>query len=154
MAGTSDSNVVIFPIRPGHVSRFFDGKRNVFVKFTKMKLKKGMLLVFYVSREMVLAGEAKIAKVERLHPNVAWDSYRDRIFLNKEEYDQYVGVSPVGGEERKMKDVLVITLSSFRKYDPASRSPLSITPSGRYITKDMYNEIVKNSRVKSGVTNQ
>lgn len=143
MADGSDRNVVIFPVRPGHVSRFFDEERDVFVKFIKMKLKKGMLLVFYVSKEMVLAGEAKITKVEQLHPDVAWDRYGDRIFLNKEEYDKYVGVSPIGGEERKMKDVSVLSLSSFRKYDPAFRSPLSITPSGRYITTEMYNEITK-----------
>lgn len=138
MVDMSERKAVIFPIIPSHVSRFFDEERDIFVKFTKMKLKKGMLLIFYVSKEMVLAGEAKITKVEQLYPDVAWESYRNRIFLDREEYDKYVGFSPISREERKTKDVLVLSLSSFRKYDPTLRVPLSITPSVRYITKETY----------------
>ena len=42
-----------------------------------------------------------------------------------------------------MKDISVITLSKIKKYDSPVISPLSITPFGRYLSKEMYSEILK-----------
>ena len=82
MIYTSNRKVgAIFPIRPKHLLNIFERNRDVFVKFTKMKLEKGMALIFYVSEKKILIGQAKIKKVEKLYPDVAWELYNDRIFL-------------------------------------------------------------------------
>lgn len=131
----------IFPILREHVSNLFGGDRDVFVKFTKLNLDRSSLIVFYVSREKLLFGEAKVGHIERLNPDAAWSRYRNRVFLNEEEYDRYVRVSPISKEDRKMHEVTVFELQNMRKYKRPVRSVYPITPSGRYLTKEMIDKI-------------
>ena len=131
----------IFPVLPEHVSNLFGGDRNVFVKFTKLNLRSGSTIVFYVSREKLLIGEAKVGHVERLNPDVAWSRYKNRVFLDEEGYDKYVRVSPVSKEERKMSKVTVFELKNARKYKRPVRSIYPVTSSGRYLTKEMIDKI-------------
>ena len=70
----------IFPVLRKHVSNLFGGDRDVFVKFTKLKLRNGSVIVFYISGEKLLSGEAKVRHIERLNPDVAWSRYKDRVF--------------------------------------------------------------------------
>lgn len=132
----------IFPVLPEHVPNLFDHGRNVFVKFTKLtKLRIGSTIVFYVSREKVLVGEGRVKVIEKLNPEVAWARYRDRIFLDKEEFDFYIEISPISGEERKMRKLAVFALNKVKKYRKPFRSIYPVTASGRYLTKEMVNEI-------------
>ena len=132
----------IFPVLEEHVLNLFKSDRNVFVKFTKMTLSKGMALIFYVSGKKVLIGQAKIENVEKLDTDVAWSLYKNRIFLKKEEYDKYVGISPISGKERKMKQITVFTFSNMKKYDSPRLTTLAVTASGRYLSKKEYRDIV------------
>jgi len=144
MTHTSSRKVgAIFPVLEEHVSNIFNGDHDVFVKFTKMKLKKGILLIFYVSRKKVLMGQAKIKNVEKLHPNVAWSLYNNRIFLNHKEYKKYVEISPISGKKRKMKEISAFTLTNIKKYDTPVLSTLAVTSAGRYISKREYHNILK-----------
>lgn len=131
----------IFPILREHVSNLFGHNRDVFVKFTKLNLKSDCTIVFYVSHEKLLVGEAKVGRIERLSPNVAWSRYKDRVFLDKEEYDKYVRVSPVSKEERKLGEVTIFELENVKKYERPVRSIYPITSSGRYLTKEMIDRI-------------
>lgn len=131
----------IFPVLREHVSNLFGRDRDVFVKFTKLNLESGSTIVFYVSGEKLLIGEAKVVRIERLNPDIAWSRYKDRVFLDEEEYDEYVRVSPISKEERKMSEVTVFELENVRKYKRPVRSIYPVTSSGRYLTKEMIDKI-------------
>lgn len=131
----------IFPLLRAHVSSLFSRDRDVFVKFTMLNLKGGSIIVFYVSGEKVLIGEAKAYCVERLTPCLAWSQYSDRIFLDEEEYNSYVRVSPISKEKRRMKEITIFELENLRKYRKPIRSIYPVTASGRYLTKEMIDRI-------------
>lgn len=131
----------IFPVLREHVSNLFSRDRNVFVKFTKLNLESGSVIVFYVSHEKMLIGEAKVGNIERLNPDAAWSRYKDRTFLDEEEYKQYVRISPITKEARKMSEVTVFELENMRKYKKPVRSIYTVTPSGRYLSKEMVDKI-------------
>ena len=131
----------IFPVLREHVSNLFGRDRGVFVKFTKLNLKSDSTIVFYVSGEKLLIGEAKVRHIEKLNPNAAWSRYKDRVFLDEEEYDKYVRVSPISKEERKMNEITVFELENVRKYKKPVRSIYPVTSSGRYLTKEMIDKI-------------
>ena len=131
----------IFPVLRRHVSNLFCRDRDVFVKFTKWRLESGSRIVFYVSREKLLIGEARVRHIERLNPDVAWSRYKDRIFLDEEEYDKYVRISPISKGERKMSEVTVFELENMKKYRKPVRSIYPVGSSGRYLTKEMINKI-------------
>ena len=136
----------IFPVLREHISNLFGHDRDVFVKFTKLNLKNGSTIVFYVSREKLLIGEAEVRHVERLNPNIAWSHYKDRIFLDEEEYGKYVRISPIDESARKMNEITVFELKNVRKYEKPLNSIYRITPSGRYLTKEMIDKIRSLSR--------
>jgi len=134
----------IFPVLPEHVPNLFDRGRDVFVKFTKLtNLRRGSTIVFYVSWEKVLVGEGRVKNIEKLDPEVAWSRYKDRIFLDKDEYDSYIEISPISREERKMRELTVFMLNKVKRYGKAVRSIYPVTSSGRYLTKGMVDEIKK-----------
>ena len=135
----------IFPVLPEHVSELFD-KRDVFVKFTKLKIEKGSTIVFYVSGEKLLAGEAKVGHTERLNPDFVWSRYGDRLFLDEKSYKDYVTISPISKERRKMRKVTVYELENVEKYAEPIRSIYPVTSSGRYLTKEMIENIRSHRR--------
>jgi len=91
----------------------------------------------------VLVGEGKVKVIEKLNPEVAWSRYRGRIFLDKDEFDSYTEISPISGEERKMRKLTVYVLGSVKKYRKPFRPIYPVTASGRYLTKEMVNDIRK-----------
>ena len=119
----------------------FRYNRDVFVKFTRLNLDSGSTIVFYVSGEKLLIGDAKVDHIERLNPDVAWERYKGRVFLDKEEYDEYARISPISKEERKMSEITVFLLENIRKYKKPTRSIYPVTPSGRYLTSKMIKKI-------------
>jgi len=132
----------IFPILPEHVSRLFEEKRDVFVKFTKFtNFRSGSVIVFYVSREKFLIGEGEIKYFERLDPEIAWSVYGDRIFLDKKDYGRYARISPVEKVNRKKKEITIFILRNICKYEKPVKLDYAITPSGRYLTKKMFEDI-------------
>jgi hypothetical protein len=111
------------------------------VKFTKLNLESGSTIVFYVSGEKLLIGEAKVGHIERLNPEVAWSRYKNRVFLDEEEYHEYAKISPISKEARKMSEVTVFELENIRKYRNPVRSIYPVTSSGRYLTREMIDKI-------------
>lgn len=136
----------IFPVSSEHVSNLFRYNRDVFVKFTILNLESGSTIVFYVSGEKLLIGEAKVDHIERLNPDIAWDRYKSRIFLDEEEYNKYAKISPISKKERKMSEVTVFELENRKKYKKPTRAIYPVTPSGRYLTKKMIDKIRSLSR--------
>ncbi len=133
----------IFPISIEHANRIFDSGRTVFVKFTTFsKLEKGYKIVFYISREKKILGEAVIKKIEKLDPKTAWSNYGNLMFLEESEFEEYAAKSSIKGETRKMTQITVFILKAITRY-PKLHLLTGITPAGRYLTCSEYDKMVE-----------
>jgi hypothetical protein len=132
----------VFPISSENIESLFSKKRRAFVKFTKFKrLQKGSKIIFYASKALI--GEGVIEKVEEMEPKIAWSYYNEQISLSKKQYVKYTARSPINGEERKMRQITIFFLKKMKKYQPPITSNFSVTPAGRYISKEEYQQITK-----------
>jgi len=129
----------IFPISKFHANRFLKDKKTVFVKFTRFRqLKKGSKIIFYVSGQKLLIGEGTIENIELLDTETAWSRYNQQIFLTEEEYENYVGTSPVTCENRKATYITLFTLKNLKRLASPTKPAKPMTPSGCYVTKEEY----------------
>lgn len=132
----------IFPISSKHANRIFDEGRTIFAKYTKFKqLKKNSKIIFYISKEKRLFGEGTIESVEGLDPKTAWACFGQKIFLNKDEFEQYTVKSPIGGKRRMMPEITVYLLKDLRKYSKSNQLSTKMTPAGLYVTNKEYEKI-------------
>ena len=132
----------IYPI-PNHlVDRFFLKKAKVFVKFlthTSTKLAPKNKVIFYASHgSKKIVGEGIIEKIEFLTPEIVLAKYKDRLFLNEDEFFSYVEKSP----SRSSKEILTLTLKKIRKYSHPIEYNKKITMAGQYITLEEYNSLI------------
>jgi hypothetical protein len=63
--------------------------------------------------------------------------------LDEEEYYSYTEISPISKEERKMRELTIFILNRVKRYEKPVRSIYPVTSSGRYLTKEMVDEIRK-----------
>lgn len=141
---TTDFKVgAIFPILPEHTPKLFEEGQSVFVKFTKLQLDKGMIIAFYVSGRRNIVGQGTITNIEKMRPKEVWTKYGNKIFLTKREYDSYVRISSISGEERKSKKITAFVLKDLKKYEKPVIPTRYVTPAGRYLYR----------RTKSGSEN-
>jgi hypothetical protein len=128
---------VAFPIPKKYVNRFFEEGKNVFVKpATAWKqLKSGMKFVFYQSQEDTgFVGEARIKRIILSeNPMQFFESYRDRIFLTKNELEEYMKSQGEGKREGKSKLWMAIELEDIKKYDEPVRSERFVPASEQYL---------------------
>jgi hypothetical protein len=131
---------VIYPLLHEHIERIFQGK-DIFCKYVGKGIPRigfGSKLLFYVSgSRSEIVGEATIEAVEFLTPDEIIARYENRLFITKEELDNY----------RKLRDrppdrkLIVLSLSKIRKYDRPRRMPKVVTMAGRTLSKDEYRQI-------------
>jgi len=134
----------IFPVSLIQAKRILEEDKRVFGKYTKFnRLKENDKLIFYVSGEKKLAGEAVIEKITCLTPTAAWMTYGAKLFLNKKEFEQYTSISPIGGKTRTSPKITLFLLKDVKKYDPAIQSSIKMTPSGCYFNSQEYQRIIK-----------
>ena len=140
---TRDHNLktygAIFPIQQQNVDPLFNQEKNVFVKFTNFtKLKKHMIIIFYSKKKLI--GEGTIQKTERIDPETAWNQYKNKIFLNKEEFEDYVNISPITKQERKKRNINIFHLK-LNKFKNPITCHYVINAAGQYISKEEYQTI-------------
>lgn len=82
-------------------------------------------------------------KVEKINPEIAWIRYGKQIFLNESEYNQYVVKSPISGKDRKMTEITIFIFKKLKKYKKPIKCMYDVTPSGRYIAREEYQQIKK-----------
>jgi hypothetical protein len=131
----------IYPVTTEQASNIFDKGKTVFVKFTKMtNLKPNSKIIFYVTKEKVLYGEATIRSANRMSPLEVWGKYGKDLFLNQDEYERYSNWSSVEKKSRTNTELTVFVLKNLNRY---KHSPLfrGITPSGRYLSEEEYCKI-------------
>ena len=131
-----------FPIPKRFMNRFFEKGKNVFIKPATLwkNLRPGMKLVFYQSHEDTgFVGEAKIKDIKLIDdPMKVFEMYGDRVFLTKEELEEYVKSQErwksfrSRGREKK-KRWLDIELESIRKYDEPTKPKRFVPVGGQYV---------------------
>ena len=92
----------VFPVTANQASRILDEGKRVFVKFTNMtKFKINSKIVFYVTKDMKLIGEGTIRRIHKMPSTEAWSKYHKEMFLNDDEYEEYVHWSSIEKKPRR-----------------------------------------------------
>ena len=133
---------VAFPIPKWFIERFFNRRKDVFIKPATIykELKPGMKFFFYQSREdQGFVGEAKIKDIKLIDdPMKVFEMYGDRVFLTKEELEEYVKSQERWKSFRsrgrtKKKRWLIIVLEDIRKYDKPIKPNRFVPVGGQYL---------------------
>ncbi|AEC52114.1 hypothetical protein PNA2_1199 [Pyrococcus sp. NA2] len=137
---------VTFPVPKQLLDRILKGGKRVFVKPATLRVKPGMKLIFYASREdQGFQGEAEIESVEHFtNVEEIIRKYKDELFLTPDELRKYERDrkrwQTRGGRSREW---LVIKLKNVRKYKKKVKPKRFVVVSGRYIKRDEYEEILR-----------
>ena len=135
--------IAVFSVSREHSASIFEGKRNVFVKYTNFgKLTKDSKIVFYISKEKILIGEGKIEKIYDATPDAIWARFGEQIFLDYSQYVQYTTVSPVEKMPRKKQLLKAFVLKEVRKYKQEIEWKHGFAPSGCYLAAEEYSRMV------------
>lgn len=135
---------IVYPIPIEIIDRVFRSKKFMFLKYlphTSTKLKPNDKVLFYVSKaSKQVVGEGIIEKTEFLTPDESLLKYGDKLFLNKEELENYTAKQ---SGRTSTKKLLVLSLTKVRKYTKEIRYPRPLTMTGEYITKREYLSLMK-----------
>ena len=139
---------VTFPVPKWFLDRILDGDRTVFVKPSTLRVKPGMKVVFYASREgQAWLGEAEVESVEFF--NSVEDiikKYEKELFLTSEELREYERErAKWHSRGRRPRPWMVLKLKNIRKYPKPVKPPRFIAVSGRYIKEREHREILRKS---------
>ncbi len=139
---------IIFPLLPEHLRRFFEDGKTVFVKFlgvksTLVRLHVGFKLFFYQSRRnMEIVGEADIVGIDSGTFEEVWNKYGNALFLSHNELERYVSNEKYA-IDRKAKKMFILVVDRAKKYPKPLSFGRSLTMTGQYMTRQMYDELKK-----------
>lgn len=139
-----------FPVPRQLLSRILDEGKSVFVKPATLRLKPGMKLVFYASREdQGWHGEAEVESVEHFtNVEEIIKKYGSELFLTPEELRKYErDRAKWHSRGRRPRPWMVVKLKNIRKYPKVVKPKRFIAVSGRYVKEDEYREIVKKAGI-------
>ena len=132
---------VIYPLELIFIERFFNGDKDVFVKYTPYpftKIKEGDKLLFYQTQSNNrIVGEAKIAKKDFLDMENALKKYKRRIFLSKEELLKY--------SRGRTKKMLILVVEDAIKYKNPIPLKKNLTMAGLHLSLEKYKELLENN---------
>ena len=132
---------LIYPILPEHIERIFQGK-DVFCKYIGKgtpRLKVGSKLLFYASRNQYeVLGDAIIIAIESLMPDKIIFKYEDRLFITKEELDNY----RIQRDRPADRKLMVLILSNIKKYDRPHRMLKRVSMAGQTLSKEEYKKLL------------
>ncbi|OKY78786.1 MAG: Hypothetical protein, DUF365 family [Candidatus Methanohalarchaeum thermophilum] len=128
---------IIFPLYNEIIERALEENKDVFAKYSRRKLEQGDTLYLYSSGPSGLkniTAKAKIEETTKLKPNKVWERYRDRLFQNKKEFNDYT-------KDRKNKKMLVLELTDIKELKETVEAPGNMTVAGLYVDKNMKQKI-------------
>ncbi|RLF84651.1 hypothetical protein DRN34_05365 [Thermococci archaeon] len=136
-----------FPIPKPLLKRILEEGKDVFVKpATLTRLKPGMKIIFYASREdQGFYGEAEVESIELFeNPLKILEKYKDRIFLTEKEFKEYIKTSERWRTKgRRARPWIAVVLKNIKKYSKVVKPKRFIAVSGRYVKEKEYQEIQK-----------
>jgi hypothetical protein len=134
---------IIHPISARYFDRLLNGRR-VFFRFgarTYPAMKKGNRVVFYESggaRQLI--GEGMIESIAQLSVGEATVRYGGNLFLDPEEIRKYANR---WGRTRQSDIVVALVLRNIRRYRNPLKLERPIPPSGKSLTREFYQLIIK-----------
>lgn len=136
-----------FPVPKFLLKRILKEEKDVFVKpATITRLKPGMKIIFYASREdQGFYGEGEIESIEFFEdPMKILEKYGDRVFLTEKEFKEYIKTSERWRTRgRRPRPWVAIVLKNIKGYSKIVKPKRFIAVSGRYMKEKEYKEIVK-----------
>lgn len=136
-----------FPVPKPLLKRILEEGKDVFVKpATLTRLRPGMKIIFYASREdQGFYGEADIESIELFeNPVKILEKYKDGIFLTEKEFREYIKTSERWRTKGKRpKPWMAVVLKNIKKYPKIVKPKRFIAVSGRYVKEREYQEIQK-----------
>lgn len=126
----------VFPLPHEKVERLFSKERDIFAKFGHfLHLSKGQKIQFYDSDLHGIVGEATIIEVIYAEPAKVWAEYGPRLFLNKDEFDEYLSRTPLGSRNIKNKIMTLCRVKDPKKY-PRPKKPIrKMNMIGHYLSE-------------------
>ena len=129
---------VAYPFLRNHIENIFNGK-NVVCKYAgrgKPNLVEGSKVLFYASGGgFEVLGEGAIRRIEFLTPLEILTNYRSRLFISSADLEGYRGNRPVD------KKLLVLTLTSVRRFSIPIKMTKYVTMAGQMFDKSQYEAI-------------
>ncbi|AEH24471.1 DUF365 domain-containing protein [Pyrococcus yayanosii] len=136
---------VTFPVPKPLLDRILKEGKTVFVKPSTLRVKPGMKIVFYASREnQGFHGEAEVESV-RHFKNIEEiiKEYRNELFLTPEELRKYErDRRRWHSRGKRPRPWMVLKLKGIRRYPRIVKPKRFIAVSGRYIRESEYQEIL------------
>jgi len=135
-----------FPVPRNYLDRILNEGKNVFVKPATLRIRPGMKIIFYASREdQGFHGEAEVESVEYFTSvGEIIKKYKDGLFLTPEELRRYErDRARWHSRGRKPRPWMVVVLKNIRKYPNIVKPKRFIAVSGRYVRESEYKEILK-----------
>lgn len=81
---------VLLSIRPGHANNILAGSKTVELRRMGPRVKAGDLALIYVTRPIsAVVARFTVAGVVSGHPRWLWPTVRDRVGLDRPQYDDY-----------------------------------------------------------------
>ena len=133
-----------FPIPRYFLSRILEEGKTVFVKPSTLRLKPGMKLIFYASREdQGWHGEAEVGSVEYFtNVEEIIKRYKNELFLTPEELRKYErDRAKWHSRDRRPRPWMIVKLRNIKRYPKIVKPKRFIAVSGRYIKETEYKEI-------------
>ena len=151
--GMSEGGNIIgatFPVPKPLLGRILDEGKTVFVKPSTLRLKPGMKIIFYASREeQGWHGEAEVESVEHFTSvEEIIRKYREELFLTPEELRKYErDRAKWHSRGRRPRPWMVVKLKNIRKFPKIVKPKMFIAVSGRYVREDEYREILRKAGI-------
>jgi hypothetical protein len=133
---------IALPVLPSHIERILAG-RNIFCKYTDEKnlcIGNGTKVLFYGSATgFRIFGEGEVDAIEFLSPNELIAKYGAKLFISKDELEQYRGSRSLDIK------LLVIKFQNVKKYGNPITLAKPITMAGQKFTEEAYVKLISKS---------
>jgi len=124
----------VFPLPHRAIERLLSKEKDAFAKFGRfLHLSKGQKMLFYDNSVQAIVGEATIEKVVHMKPSDVWAKYGHRLFVNKDEFDEYLSTTPLGPRDLKNKVMTICLLKDPQKYANAKKPARKMNMIGHYL---------------------
>lgn len=83
-------NFLFISVKPQFASKIVDGEKSIELRKSKPKVGQGDYILIYATKPfMKVVGFAKIEQIIDTNPQKMWDSYSEKLGINKLDYDNY-----------------------------------------------------------------
>jgi hypothetical protein len=124
----------VFPLPHKMVERLLSKEKDIFAKFGRFKhLSKGQKLLFYDSSIHAIVGEAAIEEVIYADPSTVRAKYGSRLFLDSNEFGEYIAKTPLGSRDVQSKIMTICILKNPKRYQDPQKPAKKMNMIGHYI---------------------